>query len=238
MAARYGPEALGGEGSPLVADVTGDARAEAVVALDNGLLVALDNDAKTVSGWPLAIQGGASSTPVLLSLNDAQLSPDPPGPAWTHMVIGGDDDGALHAIQLPVRADSALFSTDGVSARTPWAEFGGNRRRTSVLEDTFQGAVVQAPQLVNGSVYFFPNPAHGHEIGLAYTLGQGVSSVVIRIMDPMGTEVERLTGPSSPAQNVVRIPVRDLASGVYLVRVEMKGSGADNVVFGKFAVVK
>src|SRR5438093_3180096 len=101
MARRYGPEALGGEGSPLVADVTGDARAEAVVALDNGLLVALDNDGKTVPGWPLAIQGGASSTPLLLSLNDAQVSPDPPGPAWSHLVIGGDDDGALHAIQLP-----------------------------------------------------------------------------------------------------------------------------------------
>jgi hypothetical protein len=62
--------------------------------------------------------------------------------------------------------------------------------------------------------------------------------VVIRVLDPMGAEVERLSGPSSPAQNVVRIPVRDLASGVYLVRVEFQGSGENNVVFGKFAVVK
>jgi M6 family metalloprotease-like protein len=238
MAARFGPEALGGEGSPLVADVTGDARPEAIVALDNGLLVALGNDGKTVSGWPLAIQGGASSTPVLLSLNDAQLPPDPPGPPWTHLVVGGDDDGALHAIQLPVRADSALFTTDGVSARTPWAEFAGTRRRTSVLEDTFQGVVEAGPVLTRGSVYFFPNPSHGPEIGLAYTLGQGVSSVEIRVMDPMGNEVQRLSGTSSPAQNVVRIPVRDMASGVYLVRVEIQGVGADNVVFGKFAVVK
>jgi len=238
MAERYGPEAVGGEGSPLVADVTGDGRVEAIVALDNGLLVALDKDAKTISGWPLAIQGGASSTPALLSLNDAELTPDPPGLPWTHLVIGGDDDGALHAIQLPARADSALFSRDGVSARTPWAEFSGNRRRTSVLEDTFQGAVAQGPALERGSVYCFPNPAHGQDIGLAYTLGQGASSVTIRVMDPMGNEVQRLTGPSSPAQNVVRIPVRDLASGVYLVRVEVQGVGADNVVFGKFAVVK
>ncbi len=238
MPGRFGPEALGGQGSPLVADVTGDGRAEAIVALDNGLLVALDNDAKTVPGWPLAIQGGASSTPMLLSMNDADLFPDPPGPAWTHLVVGGDDDGALHAFQLPARADSALFSRDGVSVRTPWAEFGGNRRRTSVLEDTFQGAVAQATQLQNGSVYFFPNPVHGQDIGLAYTLGQGTTSVVIRVLDPMGTEVQRLTGTSSPAQNVVRIPVRDLASGVYLVRIEVQGSGAENVVFGKFAVVK
>ena len=238
MTGRYGPEALGGEGSALVADVTGDGRAEAIVALDNGLLVALDQDGRTISGWPLAIQGGASSTPMILSLNDAQLPPDPPGPAWTHLVVGGDDDGALHAIQLPARADSALFSRDGVSQRTPWAEFAGNRRRTSVLEDTLQGTLAQGPQLEKGSVYCFPNPAHGQDIGLAYTLGQGVNSVVIRVLDPMGHEVQRLSGPSSPAQNVVRIPVRNLASGVYLVRVEVQGSGADNVVFGKFAVVK
>ncbi len=238
MTGRYGVEALGGQGSPLVADVAGDSRSEAIVALDNGLLVALDQDGKTVPGWPLAIQGGASSTPLLLSLNDAQTAPDPPGPAWTHLVIGGDDDGALHAFQLPARADSALFSRDGVSTRTPWAEFGGNRRRTSVLEDAFQGVVAQASQLERGSVYLFPNPAHGQDIGLAYTLGQGVSEVIIRVLDPMGNEVGRMDGPSNPAQNVVRIPVRDLASGVYLVRLEVKGAGASNVSFSKFAVVK
>jgi hypothetical protein len=107
-----------------------------------------------------------------------------------------------------------------------------------VLEDTFQGAVVLAPQLQKGSVYCFPNPVHGNDIGLAYTIGQGVNSVVIRVLDPMGAEVGRLSGPTSPAQNVVRIPVQDLASGVYMVRVEFTGSGENNVVFGKFAVVK
>jgi hypothetical protein len=127
---------------------------------------------------------------------------------------------------------------DGVSARVPWAEYAGNRRRTSVLEDTFQGSVTLAAGLEKGSVYCFPNPAHGQDIGLAYTLGQGVSAVVIRVMDPMGHEVEKLSGTSSPAQNVVRIPVRNLASGVYLVRVEVQGTGAGSVVFGKFAVVK
>jgi M6 family metalloprotease-like protein len=239
MTQRFGPEALGGQGSPIVGDVTGDGRAEVIVGLDNGLVVALDDAGKTVSGWPLAIQGGASSTPMLLSLNDTLSPPEQqPGPPWTNLVIGGDDDGALHAFQLPARADSALFSVDGVSARTPWAEYAGNRRRTSVLEDTFQGSVTLAAGLEKGSVYCFPNPAHGQDIGLAYTLGQGVSGVVIRVMDPMGHEVERLAGSSAPAENVVRIPVRNLASGVYLVRVEVQGTGADNVVFGKFAVVK
>ena len=48
--------ARGGEGSPLVADVAGDPRPEVIVALDDGLLVALGNDGKTVSGWPLEDQ--------------------------------------------------------------------------------------------------------------------------------------------------------------------------------------
>jgi hypothetical protein len=238
LTGRYGAEARGGEGSPIIGDVSGDTRAEVIVGLFNGLLVALDSDGKTIPGWPLAIQGGASSTPMLLSLNDAQLPPDPAGPAWTHLVVGGDDDGALHAYQIPMRADSALFSRNGVSVRTPWPEFGGNRRRTSVLEDAYQGPVVQASSLEKGSLYCFPNPARGRDIGLAYTLGQGVSSVLIRVLDPLGNEVQRLPGPSSPAQNVVRIPVRDLASGVYLVRVEVHGTGTSDVVFGKFAVVK
>ena len=238
LTARYGSEARGGEGSPIVGDVSGDTRAEVIVGLFNGLLVALDSDGKTIPGWPLSIQGGASSTPMLLSLNDALSPPDPAGPAWTHLVMGGDDDAALHSYQVPMRADSALFSRNGVSVRTPWPEFGGNRHRTSVLEDAYQGPVVQASSLEKGSLYCFPNPARGRDIGLAYTLGQGVSSVLIRILDPLGNEVQRLPGPSSPAQNVVRIPVRDLASGVYLVRVEVHGTGTSDVVFGKFAVVK
>ena len=153
--------------------------------------------------------------------------PSPAGPAWTHLILGGDDNGALNAFQLPARADGALFSRNGVSERTPWQCFGGNRRRSSVLEDLDQGPVVSvAGVLAKGSVYCFPNPTRGQDIGLAYTLGAGVSSVEIRVLDPMGHEVGRLSGPAGPAQNVVRIPVNALASGVYLVRIQATAFGA------------
>ena len=45
-------------------------------------------------------------------------------------------------------------------------------------------------------------------------------------------------GPVLPSQNVARIPVRDLASGVYLVRLEVKRAGASEIAFKKFAVVR
>ncbi len=239
---RYGPYAEGGQGSPLVADVDGDGRSEAIVALDNGLIVALDAGGRTRPGWPLAIQGGASSTPLLLSLNDTLFPSDPAGGPWTHLVIGGDDDDGVNAFQLAAVADTAYFGRDGVSMRTPWSEFGGNRRHTSVLEGAYQGAVAPVARLLKaGSVYCFPNPLKGtglEEIGLAYSLGTTATSVNIRIFDAAGVEVGRQQGTRAPVENVARIPVHSLASGVYLVRLEAVGAGTRDTVFSKFAIVR
>ena len=89
-----------------------------------------------------------------------------------------------------------------------------------------------------GSVYCYPNPARGDEIGVAYTLGAGVTEVIIRVLDPLGNEVSRVTPTPGPAENVAKIGLRNLASGVYLVRVEARRGGVKDVVFQKFAVVK
>jgi hypothetical protein len=87
-------------------------------------------------------------------------------------------------------------------------------------------------------VYCFPNPARGNEIGVAYTLGEGVTEVIIRVLDPSGREVERLTPSTAPTQNVARILLTNLSSGVYIVRLEAKRGGASDVEFQKFAVVR
>jgi hypothetical protein len=101
--------------------------------------------------------------------------------------------------------------------------------------------VVEAPGLVApGSFYCYPNPLKGggSDIGLAYALSAGVTSVEIRIFDPAGSEVGRLPGPTLPSQNVARIPVKALASGVYLVRLEAARAGSRETHFTKFAVVR
>jgi M6 family metalloprotease-like protein len=239
LAARYGPSAVGGTGSPILGDVDQDGRPEALFALDNGLLVALEPDGRGTPGWPISVPGAADDTPLLLSLNGTDLPPDPPGPPWVHLVAGGGFDGSLGGYQLPAHADSALFTSDGVSARFPWQEWGGNRRRSSVLEDSLLiTAAPVASALDPGSVYCYPNPARGNEIGVAYTLGEGVTEVIIRVLDPTGREVERLTPAPEPTQNVARILLNNLASGVYVVRVEAKRGGASDVAFQKFAVVR
>jgi M6 family metalloprotease-like protein len=239
MTSRYGSGALGGVASPVVGDVDGDGRPEVLFQLANGLLAALKPDASEAAGWPMSVPGAADPTPLFLSLNGPGFVPDPPGPAWLHLVAGGAYDGRLGAYQLPARADSALFSTDGSSGRMPWIGYGGNRRRSSVLEDDdLKPATTTSKALAAGSVYCYPNPTRGSEINLAYTLGANVTSVDIRVLDPSGQEVQHLTGSPQPTQNVSQIPVQNLSSGVYIVRIEARRGASTEVAFQKFAVVR
>jgi hypothetical protein len=154
-------------------------------------------------------------------------------------VAGGGFDGSLGGYQLAAHADSALFSGDGVSPRTPWPGYAGNRRRSYVLDDTFlAGPTMTESALASNSVYCYPNPARGNEIGIAFTLGADVSEVIIRVLDPTGKEVLRAMPPPNPAQNVAKLGLQKLASGVYIVRVEARRGGSTDVAFQKFAVVR
>ncbi len=238
LASRYGAGAGGGSGSPVVGDLDGNGTQDVLVALTNGLLVALDATGRTVSGWPLGMERSTQSTPLLVSLNGPDVPIDPAGPAWLHVVAVGDF-GQWDVHQTDVRADSALFSTDGTSARTPWIGLHGDRRRSAVLDEFQLAAPAARGALVaKGSFYCFPNPSRGNEIGIAYTLDSGVSSVEIRVLDPTGEVVRTMQGETAPAQNVTKLPLQNLSSGVYLVRIEARRGSASEVSFQKFAVVR
>jgi hypothetical protein len=240
LAARYrnGAGTGGGHGSPVVADLDGDGRQDVLVALTNGLLVALDGAGKTLAGWPLGMERSTDVTPLVTSLNGSDYPPDPAGAAWLH-VVGVGDGGQWDVLQAGSRADSAFFAADGTSPRSPWIGLNGNRRRSAILDDTELKVPVTTEALfAKGSFYCFPNPSHGSEVGIAYTLDPGITSVEIRVLDPSGAILRTLAGGTAPAQNVTRIPLQDLASGVYLVRIEAKRGGATEVAFQKFAVVR
>ncbi|HEU4334540.1 MAG TPA: FG-GAP-like repeat-containing protein [Candidatus Eisenbacteria bacterium] len=237
LTSRYDAGSIGGAGSPVIGDLDGDGRSDVLVALQDGRLVALDDRGRSLPGWPRGMGRSPDATPLLTSLNGSDFPPDPAGAAWLHVVAV--DSGGLWDVSQSARADSALFTEDGVSARTSWIGLYGDRRRSSVLDDGLLAAPASRGALVaKGSFYCYPNPARGDEIGIAYTLDPGVSSLEIRVLDPAGTVVRTYQGTVAPAQNVEKIPLQGLASGVYLVRLEAKRGGASEVSFQKFAVVR
>ncbi len=238
LASRYEPSSVGGSGSPVIADFDGDGRADVLVALQDGLLAALDARGRALPGWPLGMERSPDATPLVTSLNGSDFAPDPAGPARLHVVAVGDQ-GQWDVLQPAARADSAFFTTDGVSRTSSWIGLHGDRRRSAVLDDAlFAPPAASANLVAKGSFYCYPNPARGSDVGIAYTLDEGVTSVEIRLFDPAGTVVRTIRGGVAPSQNVERIPVRNLASGVYLVRLEAKRGGASEVFFQKFAVVR
>ena len=235
---RFGPGAVGGLGSPAIGDLDGDGASELLVAARNGIVVALEDDGRVPPGWPVASQPGTSISPLLTSLNDSGNPPAPAGPAWQHVILNGGD-GLWNAFQIGVRADSSFATRDGTSQRSPWIGYAGNRRHTSVVNDSDLRLVSPvSTALAQGSLYCFPNPARGADVGIAYSLGDGVGSVEIRILDALGNEIRKFSAPHSPSDNVARIPVHDLASGIYLVRLEVKRGSASEVAFQKLAVVR
>jgi hypothetical protein len=238
LSTRYQAGSVGGTGSPVIADVDGDGRSDVLVALQDGLLVALDDRGRALTGWPVGMEPSSDATPLLTSLNGSDFVPDPAGPAWLHVVAVGPQ-GAWDVFQLPARADSALYTDSGVSRRTPWTGLYGDRRRSSVLDDALLAAPIERGGLVSkGSFYCYPNPARGNEIGIAYRLDQGITEIEIRIMDPAGTVLRAFQGATTPAENVEKIRLQGLASGVYLVRLEAKRGGLSEVAFQKFAIVR
>ncbi len=238
LASRYQAGSIGGAGAPVIGDLDGDGRSDVLVALQDGLLVALNDRGRSLAGWPVGMERSPDATPLLTSLNGSDFAPDPAGPAWLH-VVGVGDQGQWDVIQVAARADSAVFTESGVSARTSWAGLHGDRRRSSVFDDALLAPPVARGALVSkGSFYCYPNPARGNEIGIAYTLDQGVTEIEIRIMDPSGTLLRTLQGATSPAQNVEKIRLQGLASGVYLVRLEAKRGATSEIAFQKFAIVR
>lgn len=237
LGSRYGALAGGGSGSPVIGDLDGNGTQDVLVALTNGLLVALDAQGKTLAGWPLGMERSADATPLLTSLLMPSITPVVVPMQLDVVAVG--DRGQWDAYHTVVPRDTTLFSETGTSSARPWIGLHGDRRRSAVLDDVQLAAPAARGALVaKGSFYCFPNPSRGNEIGIAYTLDAGVSSVEIRVLDPSGEVVKTVRGETAPAQNVTKLALQDLSSGVYLVRIEARRGSASEVSFQKFAVVR
>jgi M6 family metalloprotease-like protein len=206
--------------SPVLGDVDGDGSIDIVAGTPQGLLVAYNHFGQRLDGWPLACAGAVNASPTLADLDgDGDIE-----------LLAGDGAGWMYVWDLPARPEIDQL---------PWPVWGHDVRHTGAYP---QGALPPAPAagklMPAASVYNYPNPTQGQSTTIRYTLGQE-AEVHIRIYDLSGDLVDELVGTGyAHTENEVNWDLADVASGVYLCRVEARGSGNARTTFCKIAVVK
>jgi hypothetical protein len=206
--------------APILGDVDGDGAVDIVAGTPQGLLVTYDRFGEPLDGWPLACAGAIGASPTLADLDgddDIEL-------------LAGDAAGWMNVWDLPTRPDSSEL---------PWPAWGHDVRHTAAYPQEQMPPSPPAGALMPpASVYNYPNPTRGQSTTIRYTLGQE-AEVHIRIYDLAGDLVDELTGTGyAHTENEVDWDLSHVASGVYLCRVEARGSGGTQTTFCKIAVVK
>jgi hypothetical protein len=218
------PIALGTRGtlrsSPVLGDVDGDGSVDIVASTPQGLLVAYDYSGDPLDGWPLACGGPVNGSPTLADIDDD----------GDIEVLASDEDGWMYVWDLAAEPDSAQL---------PWPTWGHDFRHTGGFPSTQLPPLPPSGELMpKASVYNYPNPTEGQSTTIRYTIGQQ-ADVNIRIYDLSGDLVAELPGTGfTHTENEIVWDLSQIASGIYLCRVEAEGGGGRETAFCKIAVVK
>ncbi|SVE59351.1 uncharacterized protein METZ01_LOCUS512205, partial [marine metagenome] len=187
--------------APAIGDLNGDLVPEIIVGLPNGTIAAYQKDGRPATGFPLGTSGAVDSSPALGDLTgEGDIA-----------VVAGSDDGFVH-----------LWTFRGNPGVLPWPMLAHDARRSGASD-----AISQAPSgssgdlLVYPSVFCYPNPVNSGSTGIRYQLRRD-AQVRIQIYTLVGDLVASFTGTGFQNQNEVRWNIGNIASGVYLGRVEAR----------------
>ena len=203
--------------APAIGDLNGDLVPEIIVGLPNGTIAGYQKNGSPAAGFPLGTSGAVDSSPALGDLTgNGDIA-----------VVAGSDDGFAH-----------LWTFRGNPGALPWPMLAHDARRSGA-----SSTISQAPSgstgdlLVLPSVFCYPNPVNSGSTGIRYQLRRD-AQVRIQIYTLAGDLVTSFKGTGFQNQNEVRWNIGDIASGVYLGRVEASDTTSSQTGVFKIAVVK
>lgn len=210
------PQAIGFTGTPLIADFTGDPKAEVIAFTKDGRIFAIDGGTgKVVDGFPISTGSELSCTPVLF--------------------ING---GKLSIASVNKKNTFAAWQIGANEGKLSWSEENGNS-----FNQSFVG-VASRVNLTNeffpeSKAYNYPNPVYDGSTLIRYFVSED-SKISIKIFDLAGDFVAELNDNARGGfDNETKWDVGNIQSGVYLARIEANStSGKSESKVIKIAVVK
>lgn len=210
------PQGIGFTGTPLIADFTGDSKAEVVAFTKDGRIFAIDGGTgKVVDGFPISTGGELSCTPILFV-----------------------NDGKLSIAAINKKNTFAAWQIGANEGKQYWSEENGNGFNQSFVD------AASRINLVNeffpaGKAYNYPNPVYDGSTFIRYFVTED-SKISIKIFDLAGDFVAELNDNARGGfDNETKWDVGNIQSGVYLARIEANSaSGKSESKVIKIAVVK
>ncbi|MDO9390624.1 MAG: T9SS type A sorting domain-containing protein, partial [bacterium] len=214
-------ESLNVQSSPVTADVDNDGLPEIIIGSPDGRIYAFNGNGTDAAGFPLTVGGKILSTPLLADLD---------GDSSDIELAVGCDDGNVYvwSIGSPVTASSLS-----------WPMFCGNQAHTGFLnwDPALHPLPAQSGELIKNA-YVYPSPARGDNAKIRFFL-ESNAEIDVKIFNLAGELVRQYRQPGQAmTENEVVWSLEQIASGVYIIRVEANDGTNAKVKTCKAAVIK
>ncbi len=205
------------QSSPIIVDLDDRLGGEILIGSPDGRLCAYDGKGMIVPGFPLTMGGGTHSTALAWDLDS--------NPKTIEIAVGGDD-GKLYVWSLPV---SNSQPSSWFKFHADFANTGFVRGHDDVYGDT--------PETIS-NLYVYPNPVRKIQGKIRFSAGD-ISSANCKVFNLAGDIVQDMDVLAFPrTDNEIKWDTSNLASGVYIIRVEARGTNGSKVLTCKAAVIK
>ncbi len=214
-------ESLNVQSSPVTADVDNDGLPEIVIGSPDGRIYAFNGNGTDAAGFPLTVGGKVLSTPLLADLD---------GDSSDIELAVGCDDGNLYVWSI---------GSPGTDSRLNWPMFCGNQAHTGFLnwDLSLHPLPAQSGELIKNA-YVYPNPARGDNAKIRFFL-ESNSEIDVKIFNLAGELVRHFKQPGQAmTENEVVWSLEQIASGVYIIRVEANDGTNAKAKTCKAAVIK